>query len=418
MSRNRRNLRRSPRIKEFLSSRNFKMTVIILIAIIIVAIGINVFRGTMEKITIAKQQEAIKAQSEEIFSLISENIEETNKNISESEVIIKLSAIGDILCSNDMINDAHNSETNSYNFNSMFANIKEIVSSADVVMGNLQTNITNGDYNSNNAPKEFTQALKDSGVNLVSIANDKNMNSSASNLKNTIENLEEQGYTVTGNKTGKENNVIIKEIKNSKIAFLSYGYKLEGSNDSINEYSEEQAKKDIEYAKKQEADYICVMIHWGIDLNEEVSDEQKKVVDVFVNNGANLILGSHPSVIQKTEIKQNSDGGTVLIAYSLGTYISTSSGEDAKTEVILNIELRKNGKDGEIYLNKVDYTPIYVLDNGESAQDRFELIDMKETAMAYKGDKTDKISKETYDELVVGLNKLNELLSMNNSNKE
>ena len=200
--------------------------------------------------------------------------------------------------------------------------------------------------------------------------------------------------------------------------FLSYGYKLEGSNDSINEYSEEQAKKDIEYAKKQEADYICVMIHWGIDLNEEVSDEQKKVVDVFVNNGANLILGSHPSVIQKTEIKQNSDGGTVLIAYSLGTYISTSPGEDAKTEVILNIELRKNGKDGEIYLNKVDYTPIYVLDNGESAQDRFELIDMKETAMAYKGDKTDKISKETYDELVVGLNKLNELLSMNNSNKE
>ena len=60
--------------------------------------------------------------------------------------------------------------------------------------------------------------------------------------------------------------------------------------------------------------------------------------------------------------------------------------------------------------NKVDYTPIYMLDNGESAENRFELVDMKSTAMGYTtGGDTQKITRETYDKLVEGLNRLNEL---------
>ena len=100
----------------------------------------------------------------------------------------------------------------------------------------------------------------------------------------------------------------------------------------------------------------------------------------------------------------------LFIAYSIGTYISTLSAEEARTELVLNIELRKSGKDGKVYLNKVDYTPIYMLDNGESAENRFELVDMKSTAMEYTNSgSTQTISRETYDKLVEGLNRLNEL---------
>ena len=179
----------------------------------------------------------------------------------------------------------------------------------------------------------------------------------------------------------------------------------------VNMYSEEQAKSDIEYAKENGAEYICVMIHWGDAISETVSEEQKDIANFLVNNGVNLIIGAHPSVVQPMEVRQNANGDNVFIAYSIGTYVSTLSVEEARTELVLNIELRKSGKDGKVYLNKVDYTPIYMLDNGENAQDRFELIDMKNTATTYAGGNTEIISRGTYDKLVEGLNRLNDILS-------
>lgn len=423
MSRNRRNVRRNTRIKEFLTSKNFFRIVSILLAIIIVCIGINLFRNNQERKALAKQQEEIRAQSEEIFSQISENIEETNKNISESDVSIKISAVGDILCSNEMLKDAYNENDNSYDFSHMFDKVKNLVNVSDIVMGTLETSITDNEYNDKNAPIEFARAIRNSGVNLISIANNHSLDNGISGLNETKENLEEEGFTVVGDSTKDTDSVVIREVKNSKIAILSYTCFLDNEGqlgddeiNAVNIYSEEKAKEDIEYAEKEGAEYICVMIHWGDDgISETVSDEQKEIADFFVNNGVDLIIGSHPSCVQPIEIKQNSDGDTAFIAYSLGTYISTLSEEEAKTELVLNIELRKSGKDGKIYLNKVDYTPIYMLDNGDGEQNRFELIDMKNTATSYTGDETDKITKEVYDNLVNGLNRLNRILGINNN---
>ena len=155
------------------------------------------------------------------------------------------------------------------------------------------------------------------------------------------------------------------------------------------------------------------MIHWGDAISSTVSDEQRKIADFLVESGVNLIIGAHPSVVQPMEVRQNADGDNVFIAYSIGTYISTLSAEEARTELVLNIELRKSGKDGKVYLNKVDYTPIYMLDNGEGAEPRFELIDMKKTATGYMASgSTQTISRETYDNLVEGLNRLNDILSL------
>ena len=73
--------------------------------------------------------------------------------------------------------------------------------------------------------------------------------------------------------------------------------------------------------------------------------------------------------------------------------------------------MRKSGKNGKIYLNKVYYTPIYMLDNGENAENRFELIDMKSTATAYAEGNTDIVTRETYDKLIKALNRLNNILA-------
>lgn len=415
MPRNRRNTRRIKSIKDVLNTKTFLTIVFILLTIIIVCIGINEYKRYEDKKLLAEQKEELEKQSEEIFSAISADISQTNQNISESDVLIKMSAVGDILCSNEMLEDAYNESTKTYDFSHMFNNVSGFINEADIVMGTMETGIIEGEYNEKNAPMEFARAVKNSGVNLVTISHNHSLDNGVNGLKETRENLEKIGFDVVGDKIEDANAVCIKEVKNTKLAFLTYTCFMDedaGKEElnCVNMYSEEQVKSDIEYAKENEAEYICVMIHWGDAISSTVSKEQKEIADFLVENGVNLILGAHPSVVQPMEVRQNKDGENVFIAYSIGTYISTLSAEEARTELVLNIELRKSGKDGKVYLNKVDYTPIYMLDNGESAENRFELVDMKSTAMGYTtGGDTQKITRETYDKLVEGLNRLNEL---------
>lgn len=415
MPRNRRNTRRIKSIKDVLNTKTFLTIVFILLTIIIVCIGINEYKRYEDKKLLAEQKEELEKQSEEIFSAISADISQTNQNISESDVLIKMSAVGDILCSNEMLEDAYNESTKTYDFSHMFNNVSGFINEADIVMGTMETGIIEGEYNEKNAPMEFARAVKNSGVNLVTISHNHSLDNGVNGLKETRENLEKIGFDVVGDKIEDANAVCIKEVKNTKIAFLTYTCFMDedaGKEElnCVNMYSEEQVKSDIEYAKENEAEYICVMIHWGDAISSTVSKEQKEIADFLVENGVNLILGAHPSVVQPMEVRQNKEGENVFIAYSIGTYISTLSAEEARTELVLNIELRKSGKDGKVYLNKVDYTPIYMLDNGESAENRFELVDMKSTAMEYTNSgSTQTISRETYDKLVEGLNRLNEL---------
>lgn len=418
MSRNRRHTRRIKSIKEVISNKIFLTIVGILLAVIIICIGINEYRRYQDRKLIAQQKEELEKQSQELFSQMSTSIAETNQSISESDSIIKMSAVGDILCSEAMLQDAYNSETNTYDFSHMFGNVSGFIDDADIIMGTMETGIFEGTYSNRVAPLEFARAVKDSGVNLVTTSHNHSLDNGVDGLKETRDNLEDIGFDVVGDKMETANAVLIKEVKNTKIAFLTYTcfmdneeQRTEEELNCVNMYSEEQVKSDIEYAKENEAEYICVMIHWGDAISNTVSEEQKSIADFLIDNGVNLIIGAHPSVVQPMEVRQNKDGENVFIAYSIGTYISTLSAEEARTELVLNIELRKSGKDGKVYLNKVDYTPIYMLDNGENAQNRFTLIDMKRTATTYDSGSTTTISRETYDKLVSGLNRLNDILA-------
>lgn len=419
MARNRRNIRKKGNIiTDHLNMRNFLIIVGVLTIIIITCLCIYMYKQEQDRLLIAKQKEEMEKQSELIFTEIEDNIKQANQNISESDEIIKMSAVGDILCSEEMINDAYDTKSKTYDFSHMFSEASKYLEKSDIVMGTMETNFTTGKYNGENAPKEFAKAVKDSGINLVTITHNHSLDLGLSGLNDTKKLLTELGYSVVGDKIENSNAVIIKKVKNTNIAFLTYTYgvnyqssKKKSELKAVNLYSEEQVKSDVKYAKDNGAEYICVMIHWGDAINETVSKSQKEMANFLVENGADIILGAHPSVVQPMEVRKNSEGKKVFIAYSIGTYISTLSDDNAKIELVLNIELRKSGKDGKVYLNKVNYTPIYVLDNGEKSENRFELVDMKATALEYANGYKEKITRTTYDKMVKGLKKLDNLLN-------
>lgn len=417
MARNRRNIRKRT-IREYLNMKTFFTIVGILLVIILICIGVDEYKSYQDKEFVAKQQDEIEKQSREIFAAIDDNIAEANQNISEADTIIRLSAVGDALCGEAMIQDAYQKQTKSYDFSNMFQSVKGYIQRADAIIGTMETNFTSGAYNSENAPKAFAEAVKDSGVNLVSICHNHSLDYGVQGLIDTKNTLQDLGYDVYGDRVeGEDNTILFKTIKNSKFAFLTYTYgvnaqysKTKEELESINIYSDKQAKKDIKYAKDNGADYICVLIHWGDAMSAIVNEEQKEIANALVDEGVDLIIGAHPSVVQPMEVRKNKEGKNVFIAYSIGTYISNLSDEDSRTELVLNVELRKSGTDGEIHLNKVDYTPIYVLDNGETEQIQYELIDMKSVVSSYSTKNNGGMTRETYDKLVRAIKKLDDIL--------
>ena len=412
MARNRRNKRSSRSILEVMSSKTF-ITLTIILAIIIVICSVTIFyRNNKEKKILAEQRAELEKNIEAIFEETEKNIANSNNTVRDS--IIRISAVGDILCENRILEDAYDKGTQNYDFTSMFKNMSTFFADSDITVGTMETNYTDNKYSGygqRNSPISFAEALKNIGIDLVSISTNHSLDYGIEGLQETKRALEGIGYDVVGDNLG-ESRVKIKTIKNTKIAFLSYTYGFENQNsktkeelDSANIYNSEIAKKDLEYAKEN-ADYSIIIMHWGDAYSTKPNKEQQNIAKFLVENGADMILGNHASAVQKMEVMQSPEGKNVLVAYSLGNYISGETMDISKIELVLNIELRKSGETGEVVLSKVDYTPIYVLDRGTKAENRYELIDMKGTAKAYAEGNKKIVNKETYNKLVEGLKKL------------
>ncbi len=421
MSRNRRNKRNLKKITELITSKTFLRISTVLAIIIVVCVITIFYRNYEDKKLLASQRLELEQSIEDIFTATSKSIE--NSSTSALNTVIRVSAVGDILCGEEMLTDAYQKESKSYYFDNMFQNITNFITKSDIVLGTMETNFTENAYSgygNRNSPKEFGEAVKNSGINLVSITTNHSLDYGIDGLRKTKEYLQELGFSTVGDRLEDNNTVNIQTIKDVKIAFLSYTYGVENQGkksekelQSLNIYSEKIAKEELEYAEEN-ADFTFVIMHWGEPYATEPSKEQKNVADFLVENGADVILGNHPAAIQPMEVRQNADGENVFIAYSLGNYISSISNEVSKVELVLNIEIMKSAKDDKVILNKVDYTPIYVLDNGEKAKNRYELIDMKGIAKEYAGGNTKIIDRKTYNKLLDGLKLLEKVVKPEN----
>lgn len=422
--RNRRKTRRKNIVLDTITNKNFIIIVSILLAIMIISMGIIQYRNYQDRLIIAKQAEELEKQTGEIFTAIDNDLK--NPTIGGELVrtkTAKIAAVGDILCQMNMIDDA--SSDGGYDFSSMFSNVTNFIKNSDLGIGTLETSLVDEKYSGTgkyNAPIEFLSAIKQSGIDLVSLAHNHELDYGVDGLNTTIARVQEQNMSVTGIANNSENENkeftgIIKEINGIKIAFLGYTYGVSGESRLTDEekavaniYSEELAKKDLEYAKAN-SNYIITIMHWGDVNTSTVSEYQDNITAFLVNNGVDMILGSHPAVVEPMQIIQNSEGKNILVAYSLGNYISTFTYNNADVELILNIQIAKSSDSDKAVLQKVDYTPIYVLDNGTKAENRFELTDMKKIAKDYANGDTSKISRKTYDELVNKLKKLEEVVN-------
>ena len=384
--------RKDNKILEVISIKTFTKLSIISIIVIIVCIAIMQFLNLKEREKIAEEKARIDAQIEDIYTSTSAQMNSVNEY--KTNQIIRLAAVGDILCGNNLKNYGKD-------YNNIFKDVSKYFKDADYTLGTYETTITD-------ETKSFADAVKNSGVNFVSLAHNHALDNGIDGLNNTKNYLESIDIETVGTyDEAPENRVKIIEIKKTKIAITAYTY--DNYKQGVNIYSEDLVKKDLEYAEEN-AQITIVMMHWGSVNTNEINKTQQEQAKFLISNGADIIIGAHPSAVQKMEVIQNQDFKDCFVAYSVGDYTSDFAVENANLELILNIQIFVD-KEGVASLYKVDYTPVYMIDKGtEYKEERYKILDMKAEIADYGSD-TSTIDKNTYDKLVRGVDRLNSILT-------
>lgn len=352
--------------------------------------------------------------------------EELNLVVDEKEIIpdttIKFTAIGDIMCHNTNYMDAYDSLTGQYDFSYVFTDIKEYIESADIAVGNLETTFAGANrkyssYPEFNTPEALAVDLREMGIDLLSTANNHSLDKGYGGIESTIQFLQQAGIDSVGTYTSPESQVkpLIKNVNGVNIAFLSFTYGTngipvpEGKEYCINLIYDEHIINQINLAKEEETDLICVFMHWGVEYKTTPTEEQERLADLLFDNGVDIILGGHPHVLEKMEKRTIilEDGTTKdgFLIYSLGNFMSGQVKENTRSSIILNLEITKNGKNGNITIDRVSYIPIYMYKSSTGVK-RYKILDINKTLRAYENGKN-VITQSQYEMLKSECDKIN-----------
>ncbi|WP_240390568.1 CapA family protein [Bacillus sp. Y1] len=288
------------------------------------------------------------------------------------EQTITLGAIGDILIHDWVYEDAQTG--NGYDFHPMFEQVSATLSQPDILLANQET-ILGGvelgisSYPMFNSPVEIGSAIKDSGVDIVSTANNHSLDKREKGLLTSLTNLDQLGIPSVGTYSSAEDQqtLTMMEKNGIKVAYLSYTYGTngmpipEGKDYLVNLIDKEAMKNEIHRAREA-ADITIMSIHWGNEYQRFPTDEQEELAQFLVDEGVDIIFGHHPHVLQPMEWLKASDGRQALVVYSLGNFLSGQMRDYKDIGGMASIRVTKQiNTDGtSIRLSDPGFFPTYV----------------------------------------------------------
>lgn len=276
------------------------------------------------------------------------NIKEEEKMPKEYEA--KMIMVGDALIHSGVYMDAGKSD-GTYDFKPMLQYIKPIVSKYDLKYYNQETILGGKElgystYPQFNSPDEVGDAFLDAGFNLVSLATNHTMDKGEVGVLNSVNYWKSKKnvvYSGQWSSWDERNEVHVYKVNGISYAFFSYttwtnGLETPSGKEYLNNvYSDEKAANDI--AKVRDlVDVVIVAMHWGTEYSLGVSSSQEYIANYLSSLGVDLIIGSHPHVVEPVEYIN--DGRTFVI-YSLGNFISAQVGMDRLTGLMMEVTIKK-----------------------------------------------------------------------------
>ncbi|MFH1214618.1 MAG: CapA family protein [Candidatus Neomarinimicrobiota bacterium] len=296
---------------------------------------------------------------------------------------VTLMFVGDIMVHAKQITGAYYGDH--YDFMPCFQYIREEFDSADYVVGNLEGTFSGepyGGYPNFRMPDELASALRQTGINCLTTANNHAFDGYGDGMERTLRLLDSLGIAHIGTYTDSldrnaQTPLIIKK-NNIRIAFLNYTY---GTNNGIqaeipaviSRIQRARIEADVNKARLNGADIVTIYFHWGREY-ESVPEKFQTDLAFFCHNlGVEIIVASHPHVLQRMEAEPDStDVLAKLTAYSLGNLISDYITPERTGSAILKIVLEKRGN--AVKIIEAGYILTWVVRVMENGRQRYFVI--------------------------------------------
>ena len=294
-----------------------------------------------------------------------ENKQEPAVETKDETKKMSLVAVGDCLIHGAVYMDAKTG-TDTYDFSDMISLVKPMIENYDLKYYNQETiiggkNLGVSHYPRFNSPDEIGDNMVELGFNLVSLANNHALDKDEAGILYSNEYWNGKNVITAGTYSSSEmrDDIKVYEQNGIKYAFLAYTTSTNGLNVPagkdylINVYSDEQAKEDIDKIKEK-VDVIIVSMHWGDEYVFEPTESEKEIAQYLSSLGVNLIIGSHPHVIQPVGYVNDT-----LVIYSLGNFLSGQRPMGVDKTIGLLVGMDIVVKDDKVTFENIEKSLLY-----------------------------------------------------------
>ena len=362
--REQRRLEREKELRKRMMIGTGVLAALVVVLIISITVGMNISKR-------AKAEAAKEKAEQERLALEKEQEENT----------IELLAVGDNIA-HQTIREVGMSEDGPWNYDSVYQYVKEDVEAADLALVTQETIFVEdredvSGYPSFGTPPEFGDALVNTGFDVIASATNHALDKGTDSIEYTLNWWEENhpDIPVLGLYDSQEasEEIPIISCKDLKLAMLDYTYSLNGlelpsgQEYMVDVFDEEQAREDIRQAKEL-ADVVIVVMHVGNEYEQDVDQETQEWTDIFLEEGVDIVIGSHPHVVRTMETLTGEDGHKMLVYYSLGNFTSTQTDLPSLMGAMAKITVRKNIETGEIEIPEHEFIPLLMYYNKEIPQ--------------------------------------------------
>lgn len=344
--------------------------------VILMLVCSMIFSGCAAKkpASLEETMEGIETAEESIKDV--EDEEESNENIVVEEPEITIVMVGDMLM-HDRVEESALQEDGTYSYDAIFANVLSELQSADLAIANQEVilggkEIGVSGYPCFNAPYELGDDLVEAGFDVVCHGTNHAMDKGKKGLINCL-NFWKETYPDIGvlgihSSREEQENIYLYEQDGMKIAILNFTYGTNGIDLPADmpyavDLMEENAVVAALTKAEELADFTIVCPHWGTEYELGVSSQQKKWTNLFLEYGVDLVIGTHPHVIEPIEmIYHEETGEPMLVYYSIGNFVNWTSGTGAKVSNrmvggMAQITIGK-GIDGKPYIKDYGVDPV------------------------------------------------------------
>jgi len=331
-----------------MKKRRLKKTPLVILLCIILGVCLIIAKTTNNGTKKSNNNETVSKKS-------GKTVSKSDKKKSMSLVMV-----GDVLTHDSVLTDALK-EDGSYDFTSMFTDVKSLIKDYDLKYLN-QESIIGGPsfkysgYPTFNAPDSIGDNLIDTGFNIFGLANNHAYDKGEDAILYSNKYWSSKDVITAGTYSSKDERDDIKvyEKNGIKYAFLAYTTSLNGytlSSDKsylVNVYSDALVKDDVDKIKDK-VDVVIVAMHWGDEYTNTPTNSEKKIAQYLSELGVDLVIGTHPHVVQPIEYV-----GETLVIYSLGNFISNQLviGLNPAIGLMVGVDITVDGDDTKISIKE------------------------------------------------------------------